>query len=42
MLENLRLMGEGKGEGKRQMQRNGEHTSAGVVKAVKAKNVSIV
>ena len=42
MLENLRLMGEGKGEGKRQMQGNGERTSAEVVKAVKAKNVSIV
>ena len=42
VLENLRLMGEGKGEGKRQMQGNGERTSAGVVKAVKAKNVSIV
>ena len=38
MLENLRFMGEGKGEVKRQMQGNGERTSAGVVKAVKAKN----
>ena len=42
VLENLCFMGEGKGEGKRQMQGNGERTSAGVVKAVKAKNVSIV
>ena len=42
VLENLWFMGEGKGEGKRQMQGNGERTSAGVVKAVKAKNVSIV
>ena len=42
VLENLRFMGEGKGEVKRQMQGNGERTSAGVVKAVKAKNVSIV
>ena len=42
MLENLWFMGEGKGEGKWQMQGNGECTSAGVVKAVKAKNVSIV
>ena len=42
VLENLRFMGEGKGEGKRQMQGNGERTSAGVVKAVKAKNVGIV
>ena len=42
MLVNLWFMGEGKGEGKRQMQGNGERTSEGVVKAVKAKNVSIV
>ena len=42
VLENLWFMGEGKGEGKRQMQGNGERTSAGVVKAVKAKNMSIV
>ena len=38
VLENLWFMGEGKW----QMQGNGECTSAGVVKAVKAKNVGIV
>ena len=42
VFENLWFMGEGKGEGKRQMQGKGERTSAGVVKAVKAKNVGIV
>ena len=41
MFENLWFMGEGKGEGKRQMQGNGECTAAGVVKAVKAKNVGL-
>ena len=42
MLENLRLMGEGKGEGKRQISRDGVRILVGVVKAVKAKNVGIV
>ena len=42
MLENLRLMGEGKGEGKRQISESGARILVGVVKAVKAKNVGIV
>lgn len=42
MLENLRLMGEGKGEGKQQISRGGACILVGVVKAVKAKNVGIV
>ena len=42
VLENLRLMGEGKGEGKRQISGGGARILVGVVKAVKAKNVGIV
>ena len=42
MLENLRLMGEGKGEGKRQISGGGARILVGVVKAVKAKNVGVV
>jgi len=42
VLENLWFMGEGKGEGKRQISRGGARILVGVVKAVKAKNVDIV
>ena len=42
VLENLWFMGEGKGEGKRQISRGGARILVGVVKAVKAKNVGIV
>ena len=42
VLENLWFMGEGKGEGKRQISGGGACILVGVVKAVKAKNVGIV
>ena len=42
MIENLWFMGEGKGEGKRQISGGGARILVGVVKAVKAKNVGIV
>ena len=42
VLENLWFMGEGKGEGKRQISGGGARILVGVVKAVKVKNVGIV
>ena len=42
VLENLWFMGEGKGEGKRQISGGGARILVDVVKAVKAKNVGIV